>query len=369
MLSRIPCIRALVLSPAVALGMVLAAASALSAQPVYRLHDNGEIWVAKADTCRGSSCVVWHLLDNNPNTREITAGGVPSGGFDPLKAPPDAPPLYQRHADGKIWLYTGKPCNGGSCLGWQLLDNNQLTVSIVAAGQHLYQRRSDGEIWSYTGTPCRSDGSCPGWQRLDDNPSTEEITAAGRPPAAPELYKRHNDGKIWRYMGTPCGDTSCPEWQLLDNNPNTQELTATVRMRSDGVLVQALYQRRVDGRIWHYTGTPCNGASCLGWQLIDNNLDTISIVTATDSLYQLRNDGTIWVYTDKPCSGELCQGWQLLDNNPHTRQIAAGAVSLYKRHDNGAIWRYAGPPCRDALCEGWQLLYDPTAWTFISTQN
>lgn len=369
MLSRIRFIGVLVLRLAVAVGIVLAAATALSAQPTYRLHDNGDLWVSRVEWCRGISCVEWHLLDNNPNTREITAGAGPSGGFDPLKAPPDAAPLYQRHADGKIWIYTGKPCNGGSCPGWQLLDNNPLTVSIVAAGKHLYQRHSDGAIWSYTGTPCRPDGSCPGWQRLDDNPNTAEITAGGLPDQT-ELYQRHKDGKIWRYKGTPCDDTSCPAWELLDNNPNTRELTATVRRSSAGVLVQALYQRHDDGKVWRYTGKPCEGASsCQGWQLIDDNPRTISIVTATWHLYQLRNDGTIWVHTDKPCKDGLCPGWLLLDNNPRSSQIAAGAVSLYQRHDNGTIWRYTGPPCEDATCRGWQLLYDPTTWTIVSTQQ
>jgi len=33
-------------------------------------------------------------------------------------------------------------------------------------------------IWRYTGTPC--DGTrCPGWERLDNNPRTREIVAAG----------------------------------------------------------------------------------------------------------------------------------------------------------------------------------------------
>lgn len=375
MLSHIRCIGVLVLRLAVAVGIVIAAATALSAQPVYRLHDSGDLWVAKAENCRGEPCVVWHLLDNNPKTQEITAGGQPTtpdgepiGGFDPLKAPPDAPPLYQRRTDGTIWLYTGKPCIGGSCPGWQLIDKSPQTASIVAAGEHLYQRHNTGAIWSYNGTPCRPDGSCPGWQQLDNNPDTAEIIAAGRPsPEAHALYKRHKDGTIWRYTGSPCSDTSC--WQRLDNNPKTRELTAAVGLRSDGVAVHALYQRQVDGTIWHYTGPSCSGASC--WKLIDNNPGTISIVTNTETLYQLRNDGAILVYTGKPCDAAgSCPGWLLLDNNPRTRHIAAGARSLYKRYDNGAIWRYATGVCSpDGSCPPWQLFYDPTMRTIVSTQN
>lgn len=370
MLSHIRCIG--VLRLAVAVGIVVAAATALSAQPVYRLHDNGDLWVAKAENCRGEPCVVWHLLDNNPETQEITAGWTLSGGFDPLKAPPEAPPLYQRRTDGTIWLYTGKPCIGGSCPGWQLLEKkNPETVSIVAAGEHLYQRHNTGAILAYTpGKPCLPNGLCPGWQQLDNNPATAEIIAAGRPThKAHALYKRHNDGTIWRYTGSPCSDTSC--WQQLDNNLKTQELTAAVGLGSDGVAVHALYQRHVDGTIWRYTGPPCSGASC--WQLIDNNGGTISIVTNSETLYQLRRDGAILAYLppgSKECDDAGSPGWQLLDKDPRTRQIAAGTRLLYKRHENGAIWSWAGKCCRDERsCPPWHLFYEPTMRTIVSTQN
>lgn len=39
--------------------------------------------------------------------------------------------LYQLHSGGEIWRYTGTPCSGNSCPGWQLLDNNSLTKSIA----------------------------------------------------------------------------------------------------------------------------------------------------------------------------------------------------------------------------------------------
>jgi hypothetical protein len=121
----------------IALGIVIAAAAtAISAQPAYRLEGNGSIWV-NTGPCIDAKCT-WQLLDHNPNTLEITATGVASGGFNspnaPTEDPSKAPALYQRHADGKIWFYTGTPCKGGSCPGWQMPDNNQQTVSIVAAG-------------------------------------------------------------------------------------------------------------------------------------------------------------------------------------------------------------------------------------------
>ena len=350
---------------AIAVGIVVATATALSAQPTYRLHNNGELWVSRAGTCDGKACVKWHLLDHNPTTREITAGGW-TGAFDPLKAPPDAAPLYKRSDDGRIWRYTGKPCSGGLCSGWEPMDANQRTVSIVAAGRYLYKRHNDGAIY---GTKCNPDGSCPEWRWLDNNPDTVEIAAGGIPeqngfPERTELYKRHSTGGIWRYTGKECrSDGTCPGWELVDNSKTTAEITATVLKRSDGGRVQALYKRDVNGSIWRYKGTPCSSAlSCPEWEQLDNS-GTISIVTATDHLYQLRTDGSILVYIPgQPCSRESCPRWKLLDKNTQTRQIVAGTVELYKRHDNGAIWRYAGGT-------DWQLLYDPTTWTIGSTQN
>jgi hypothetical protein len=54
--------------------------------------------------------------------------------------------LFQLHSDGSLWQYTGPPVTG-----WQLLDNNPATTSIVARGGTLYQMHGDGSIWKYTG--------------------------------------------------------------------------------------------------------------------------------------------------------------------------------------------------------------------------
>ena len=112
----------------------------------------------------------WLELDNNPATLDIQA----SGGH-----------LYQRHNNGRIWIYTGTPHTG-----WLELDNNPATVQIIADGNALYQRHNTGKIWIYTGTPHT------GWKQLDGNPATVQISAsAGR------LYQRHNTGRIWIYTG------------------------------------------------------------------------------------------------------------------------------------------------------------------------
>jgi hypothetical protein len=82
------------------------------------------------------------------------------------------------HKNGWIWRYTGTPCTGESCPGWQRLDDNPKTKAISASGSGLYQLHNDGWIWLSTGTPCTGD-SCPGWQRLDNNPKTRAIAVGG----------------------------------------------------------------------------------------------------------------------------------------------------------------------------------------------
>jgi hypothetical protein len=52
----------------------------------------------------------------------------------------DSVPLYQMHGDGSIWRYTGTPCKGNVCSGWQQLDGNNQTVQIAATGGQLAAR-------------------------------------------------------------------------------------------------------------------------------------------------------------------------------------------------------------------------------------
>jgi hypothetical protein len=59
-----------------------------------------------------------------------------------------------------------------------MLDNNPAAVAIATSGTHIYQIHNDGSIWHYTGPPC-SGVNCPGWQRLDDNSSATGIAAGG----------------------------------------------------------------------------------------------------------------------------------------------------------------------------------------------
>jgi hypothetical protein len=53
-------------------------------------------------------------------------------------------------------------------------------------------------------------------------------------------------------------------------------------------------------------------------------------------VYGLRSQGfPVWRYTGTPCTGESCPGWQRLDNNPKTIAIASGG-GHYTRPRHGA---------------------------------
>ena len=238
----------------------------------------------------------WQLLDNNLVSVSILADGNN---------------LYQLHNNGRIWRYGGPPVTG-----WQELDNNPRTRRIAAAGGKLYQIHATGAIWKYTGPPMT------GWQQLDNNRASVAIVAAGN-----NLYQRHDNGRIWKYVGPPMTG-----WQELDNNPATKKVVAAGGN---------LYQIHHDGRIWKYVGPPMTG-----WQELDNNPASADIVADGNKLYQLHNNGRIWRYVGPPMTG-----WQELDNNPRTKQIAAAGGKLYQIHSTGAIWKYAGPPMT-----GWKQL-------------
>ena len=290
------------------------------------------IWSYTGVPCSGSSCPGWQQLDNNPATVAIAGGGGK---------------LYQLHNSGKIWVSTGVGCTLDSCPGWQMLDDNTAAVAIAADSSQLYELHNTGKIWRYTGTAC-SGTSCPGWQMLDDNTAAVAIAAGGG-----QLYQLHNDGSIWRYTGTACSGTSCPGWQKLDNNVAAVAIAAG----------NQLYQLHVDGTIWRYTGTPCSGTSCPGWQMLDNNIKAVAIAAAGDQLYESHNDGMIWRYTGTACSGSSCPGWQMLDNNPLTGLVAAAnnvyqlhTDPVYQLHNDGSLWRYTGTPCDGDFCPGWAML-------------
>ena len=122
---------------------------------------------------------------------------------------------------------------------WQLLDNNPVSVSILAEGNNLYQLHNNGRIWKYTGTPLT------GWRELDNNPRTKQIAAANG-----KLYQIHTTGAIWQYVGPPMTG-----WKLLDNNPRSVTIVAGGAN---------LYQLHDSGRIWKYVGPPADRLAATG---------------------------------------------------------------------------------------------------------
>ena len=311
---------------------------------LYQLHNDGWIWRYTGTACTGDSCPGWVRLDNNPSTALIVAAG---NALYQLHTDP----LYQRHDSGWIWRYSGPPCEGEACPGWQRLDNNALTVGIAASGRDFYQLHNDGSIWRSLGEPCNGN-SCPSWQQFDNNPAAKAIAAGGR-----DLYQLHNDGSIWRSLGEPCSGNSCPSWQQLDNNPAAAAIAAAGR---------SLYQLHKDGSIWRSLGEPCSGNSCPSWERLDNNPATVAIVAAGRSLYQLHKDGMIWRSFGEPCNGNSCPSWQQLDNNPAAIAIAAGGRDLYQLHNDGSIWRSLGEPCNGNSCPSWERMDNNSATAAIA---
>lgn len=100
-------------------------------------RSSGEVPTHAVDQARQqrSEAKRWLELDNNPNTVSITVGSGPGGDS-----------LYQQHADGSVWVFTGVPMTG-----WTRLDNDVRTVQVVAGGGSLYQRHKLGSIWTFTG--------------------------------------------------------------------------------------------------------------------------------------------------------------------------------------------------------------------------
>jgi hypothetical protein len=306
----------------------------------------------------------------------VTGGSKPSITFSESNPP------------GSIWTYTGTPCSGSSCTGWQELDDNNESVRIAATGTNLYQLWNNGEIWEYTGTPCGS-SSCTGWKNLFNDPNTFELVAGGNKKyqledngklweyisgtewrllddnttittmvaASDGLFELHNNGAVWQFTGTACTNTSgtdCPGWQQLDDNSLTVELTTGL---------ENLYEMHKDGTIWKYTGVPCGATSCTGWQMIANNGNAVTMVAGGNNLYELDSTGMIWSFGGGVCTGSSCPGWKLLDNNPAAIEVAADdQKNVYELHNDGTLWKYTGTPCHGSTCSGWQMI-DNNPWT------
>jgi hypothetical protein len=274
------------------------------------------------------------------------------------------------------WQYTWTPCSGTYCPGWAPLEGEPQGIAGIAVSDSgvIYNLTWSGQVWSSGPTTpawtlmgsssdidridarggvyqVHSSGEVDMWvpsrfgwlyEQIDKRPNISQIAAGA---GATELYEILSNGQIWRYTGTG--------WQELDNNPL-------------GMLIAAgnnvVYQMHNDGSIWQYTGTPCKNGACSGWEMLDNNSQTVHIVADSyNNLYQLQGNGEIWKYTGTPCKAGVCGGWQKLDDNPLATWITAGGGYLYQFHGNGQIWKYTGVPCSGNYCPGWQMLDDNSA--------
>src|SRR5262249_9530901 len=153
-------------------------------------------------------------------------------------------------------------------------------------------------------------------------------------PAIMESGALAQNGRIFQFTGAPCNAAACPGWQMLDNNP------ASVRIATagNGGPSRRVYQLHNDGRIFRFNGPPCNGESCPGWEVLANMSGTLALAAGGGELYQLHNDGRIFQWTGIACGSASCPGWQMLDNNPATVRIAAGNAGLYQLHNDGRIF-------------------------------
>jgi hypothetical protein len=222
---------------------------------VYQRHRGGSVFAQhrQLNTLPATE-PPWVRLDANPATVDIVAGQQ----------------LYQRHADGSTWIYTGVPMTG-----WDRIDEGRPVAQLVATNDTfaasddpVYRLDEDGRI-------AVRNGLAAGWRELDANPASAAIAAAGT-TSATWLYQRHRDGRTFAWRD--------PGWQLLDDNPATAEIVAAD---------DELFQRHADGSIWSYTGVPLTG-----WRKLDADPTAVQIAANRNGLYKRCADGSIHQYVE-----------------------------------------------------------------------
>jgi hypothetical protein len=282
------------------------------------------------------------------------------------------------NASTTMWKYTSTPCSGSYCPGWAQWEAPDSEVGPVAVSDtgFVYMMNLSGP--GFTTQVWRSSPTTPAWTLLGASTDLVEIDARGgvyqlhesgevdmlnnsggwkkidkrsdvwtlaAGAGATEVYELVSNGQIWRYTGTA--------WQEIDDNPLGAEIVAGNNV---------VFQLHTDGSIWQFTGTPCVNSVCYGWEMLDNNAQSVEIAADSyNNLYQLHANGEIWKYTGTPCNGGICGGWQRLDDNPAAVYITAGGGKLYQMHANREIFEYTGVPCNGNSCTGWQLLDDNPA--------
>ncbi|PSN69651.1 hypothetical protein BS50DRAFT_631645 [Corynespora cassiicola Philippines] len=248
-----------------------------STNGLYQLRTGGQVLFYSSAT--GS----WTTVDNNKDTVQVTGAGSL---------------LYQRHADGSTYRYTG------SGTSWQQIgaasDN---VLEIVAAADQIYQRRKDGwtarwsgsgmqwstiqgpnaalsrqiavtdskTLWNLLGNGDLMRSSWPhsknGWEHVDANPQNIAIAVGGE-----EFYKLQSNGMVvWL-------DLDMYYWSVIEN-------ADSVAIYAEGMFV---FSRHRDGSIWRYTGTP--GV----WEELDEKPGSVGVVGDREGrVWELLGNGEV----------------------------------------------------------------------------
>jgi hypothetical protein len=262
--------------------------------------------------------------------------------------------LFQLHADGAVFAYTGSPCGPSGCNGWGQINGAGSGVSKMAADNgNLYILLSNGAIFKYNGNPCDSTG-CHGWTQLNGaGSSATQITAE-----AGALWMLRSDGAIFKYNGNPCGSSGCNGWTQY-NGAGSGATQIVAGTNSAGV--PAVNMLRSDGAIYQSTA-PC-GSTCSGWAAINGAGSGATQMTARGKdLFILLSSGAIFQYTQQMCDASGCHGWaQLNGGGSGTVEISAGTNAagmsvVNMRRNDGAIFQYTGQACDANGCRGWAQL-------------
>jgi hypothetical protein len=305
----------------------------------------------------------WITIDDNNltnnNTLSIAAGTTK---------------LYHSSGDGSTWRHSGKTaCADTECYGWQKVGNatNNTVVRFYANDTHVAQQLFDGTLWRYAGNSVCTGNSCPGWTKIDTNVNyivPENVSVAGG--YVYQLNSWNTARGLARHNGSSsCSGSTCNGWQKLDN------FDSMVSFSADGNNLYAVRSvKNASGvlrlGVWKFNGTVCNGNTCNGWQLLDNNQNVTKIVAGGNSLYQLRSDNTVWRYTGTACGATSCPGWERIDSDSGIYDLqASGSSQLYKKRSNSTIWRFKGTTCPSGTCSNWEQIDSSGAAVQIYTKK
>ncbi|CAO2657063.1 Nn.00g058660.m01.CDS01 [Neocucurbitaria sp. VM-36] len=243
---------------------------------LYQIRSSGQILRYASGT--------WTSVDNNKDTVQIAG----SGGK-----------LYQRHADGSTFRWTGSNSD------WQYIGTaSDNVIDIVAASDQIYSRRKDGWVarWSGSGTT---------WLSIE------------QPSAQVSKQIAITDSKtLWNLLTT--GDLvrsywpyNSGEWLIVDQNAANVAIAVGgddfYKLQNDGTVVwlnpkeyywqtiesagsvaiyaqgDYLYSRHRDGTVWRYTGT--SGV----WEMLDDRKDVSSVVgDRSGEVWEMLTNGDIY---------------------------------------------------------------------------